>query len=132
MKKVLFFALLISYCVSSAQKTGTISGKVSDLQNNDEPILFANISLKNTGFSAQSNLHGNFELKDVVAGEYILVISSLGYENFETKVVVEAGTQSSVKADLKTLSLNTSALLLSEAKETTSAESEMKLPLLEN
>lgn len=118
--------------MASAQKTGTISGKVSDVLNNGEPILFANIELKNTQFSAQSNLHGNFELKDVVAGEYILVISSLGYENFETKVVVEAGTQSWVMADLKTLSLNTSALLLSEAKETTSAEGEMKLPLLED
>ena len=122
----------MSFCIVSAQKSGSISGKVSDVLNNGEPILFANVALKNTDFAVQSNLHGNFAFEDVAAGEYILVVSSLGYENFETKVIVNAGEINSVKADLKTLSLNTSALLLSEAKETTSAEGEMKLPLLED
>ncbi|BFP40893.1 hypothetical protein FGF1_17380 [Flavobacteriaceae bacterium GF1] len=106
----------------SAQQTGRISGKITDMEMDGEPLLFANVNLKNTLFSDQTNFHGNFEFTDVAPGTYIMVVSFLGYETMEFPLVVKAGNTTSVNQSLAALSEDSSRLQLSDAHTTVLAE----------
>src|SRR5205823_6703717 len=52
---------------------GTISDKRSD------PVSYASVYLLNTNFFVLSNSAGNFEIKNVPAGDYMIAISAIGY-----------------------------------------------------
>ena len=55
---------------------------------NNEPMMMANIAIKGKGSYVQSNLHGNFEIKDVTPGKYIITVSFSGYDSQEIPVEV--------------------------------------------
>ena len=86
--KFLFFALFITI-ISFGQTTGTISGILKDKNANNQPLAFANIILKNTTISANSDIDGKYIIK-VAPGEYTIVFSFIGYENVEVPVTVVA------------------------------------------
>ncbi len=85
----LLLSLLISF-LSLAQTTGTISGVLKDKNSNNQPLAFANIVLKNTTISANSDIDGKYILK-TAPGEYTIIFSFIGYENVEVPVTVVAG-----------------------------------------
>tara|TARA_R110002050_G_scaffold48356_3_gene112482 strand:+ start:39156 stop:39518 length:363 start_codon:yes stop_codon:yes gene_type:complete len=85
-----------------SQNQGTITGTVSDVELDNEPLLFANVQLKNTSKIAQTNFHGNFEFTNIESGEYILVFSFLGYDTIEVPVVVKNNEIIRVNGGLKT------------------------------
>ena len=91
MKKLIlaFFVVLIS-ASSFAQKKGDIWGHITDIEVDNQPLVFAQVQLAGTSQSVQTNFHGNFELTDIKPGEYTLVISYLGYETLELPVIVES------------------------------------------
>ena len=112
---LLFFVLAGTFCqLTVAQSSGTISGRILDFEDNGEPLLFANISLKNTAISEQTNFHGNFEIEGVLPGDYVIAISYLGYETKELPIQVKANQITSIHEALKALSLNSPALTVSE------------------
>jgi len=89
MKKLaLVFSLLFSALLFSQQE-GSVAGTILDKEMNNEPLLFANVQLKNTSKSIQTNFHGNFEIHDIKAGDYTLVVSYLGYETLEIPISIE-------------------------------------------
>ncbi|MBU2997672.1 carboxypeptidase-like regulatory domain-containing protein [Cellulophaga baltica] len=102
MKKVFLIIMLCIVGNVFSQNKGTIVGKVSDIALNDEPILFAQVQLKNSNHTAQTNFHGNFELADVIPGEYTLVFSFLGYETKEIAVLVKDNETVRINGHLKT------------------------------
>ena len=85
----LLFSLLVSF-LSLAQTTGTISGVLKDKNANNQPLAFANIVLKNTSISANSDIDGKYLIK-VASGDYTIVFSFIGYENVEVPVTVVTG-----------------------------------------
>jgi outer membrane receptor protein involved in Fe transport len=87
--KFLLFFLSISF-FSIAQTTGTISGILKDKNANNQPLAFANIVLKNTSISANTDIDGKYLIK-AAPGEYIIVFSFIGYENVEVPVTIIAG-----------------------------------------
>lgn len=97
-----------------AQGTGSVLGKVLDNEAIGQPLSFASISLKNTLFSTQSNLHGNFEFGEVTPGHYTMQITFLGYEPIELPVVVEKDKTTYIKKGLNALTVPSPSLLLSE------------------
>jgi len=84
----LVFSLLFTTLMFSQQQ-GAVAGTILDKEMNNEPLLFANIQLKNTPKSIQTNFHGNFEIDDINPGNYTLVVSYLGYETLEIPIIVE-------------------------------------------
>ncbi len=89
MKKVFLLISLFSVLGLFSQDLGMVKGNVIDLEANNEPILFANITIKNTALKTRTNLNGNFEIKDVTPGTYILEISFLGYETAEIPLEIK-------------------------------------------
>ncbi len=88
-KSILLILFLFSVSFGLAQESGSIQGHITDGELQDEPLLFAQVSLKNTAFTTETNFHGNFELNNIEPGDYILTIDYLGYESVEVPVTVK-------------------------------------------
>jgi hypothetical protein len=119
MKKLaLVFSLLFTVLLFS-QEQGAVTGTILDKEMNNEPILFANVQLKNTANAVQTNFHGNFEMVDINPGEYTLVVSYLGYETLEIPITVKENETTEVINELeaKKISLEDIASMQSASEE---------------
>ncbi len=96
----LVFSLLFTTLMFSQQQ-GSVVGTILDKEMNNEPLLFANIQLKNTPKSIQTNFHGNFEIDDINPGDYTLVVSYLGYETLEIPIIIEENKTTQVINELE-------------------------------
>jgi hypothetical protein len=92
---LLFTALLFS------QNQGSVMGTILDKEMNNEPLLFAHVQIKNTPISVQTNFHGNFEIAGIDPGNYILLVSYLGYETLEIPITIEENKITQVNNELK-------------------------------
>jgi hypothetical protein len=114
MKKIIFITLLLLSAGLYSQDLGTIKGTITDWEMNNEPLLFAEIAVKNTPWHTRTNFRGNFELADVTPGEYTLAISFLGYETLEVPVeVTEKGT-TAIQEALRAKTIALEAISLNE------------------
>lgn len=95
--------------VNYAQNTGLIVGKIMDNELDNTPLAFANLSIKNTSITSQTDLTGLFLIENLEAGDYTLVCSFPGYETQEIKVHVD-----SLQPIELQVSLSASAVSLSE------------------
>lgn len=120
---ILFFALVLSQLVI-CQTTGSIHGRITDVNADGEPLLFANISLKDTPIVEQTNFHGNFEINGIQPGSYILQVSYLGYEPKEIGIQVKADQVVIVEEALHTLTMHTENLSLTEVSNPSTKVSE--------
>ena len=107
-QKLFFFSLLFITTSIFAQDKGTITGKILDLEAQNEPMLFANVQLIGQSINAQTNFHGVFELKNILVGDYMLVIRYAGYDELEIPVHIEKDKITNVQGGLshKTIPLN--------------------------
>lgn len=101
MKKFIFAICIVLSASTFAQEEGSIKGTIVDSQLNDEPLLFAQVKLKGSPISTQTNLHGNFELDGIHSGSYVLVVTYPGYEHLELPVVVEENRIVSIRQGLR-------------------------------
>jgi len=70
--------VLLSYCISIAQ-VGKIQGLVIQ-KDSQKPVPFANVFLEGTNVGTFTDAKGVYSLNNIAEGNYILVISSVGYE----------------------------------------------------
>ena len=86
--RFLFIAFFIC-TISIAQNKGTISGVLTDKEMNNEALPFANILIKGTNISANTDIEGKYSLS-VNPGNYTIIFSFVGYETVEKPVTVKA------------------------------------------
>jgi hypothetical protein len=92
---ILFFPSLLS-----AQGTGSIRGRVLDAVTN-EPLVGANVFVKETSFGSATDLEGRFTVRNVPAGTYRVQASVIGYSpELASDVVVAPGRETQVDFDL--------------------------------
>ena len=96
MKIYLLSLLLFASAFISAQ-TGSIVGKLTDQEYNNEPLPFANVLIKGTTIGTTSDFDGLYEISGLDPGTYTVVFSFLGYETVEIpNIVVESGKVTNV------------------------------------
>jgi len=119
MKKLILLFILIVSTGLLAQNNGAIQANVIDLESFNEPLLMADVQLKDTPFKTKTNLNGNFEFEAVEPGAYTMVISFLGYKTVELPVEVKANNTSRIEQGLsaQTLSMGDITALISEKDE---------------
>ncbi|MGB5553046.1 MAG: TonB-dependent receptor [Flavobacteriaceae bacterium] len=101
MKKFLISLLFITAAQLSAQETGSIAGKLTDKEVNNEPLPFANILIKGTTKGTTSDFDGLYEIANLEPGAYTLAYSFVGYETIEMpNVTVEAGKVTTIDLGL--------------------------------
>ncbi|GGF18987.1 TonB-dependent receptor [Flavobacterium limi] len=92
--KFLIIALFIC-SISIAQNKGTISGVLTDKETNNEALPFANILIKGTNISTNTDIDGKYSLS-VNPGDYTVIFSFVGYESVEKAVTVKANETTTV------------------------------------
>lgn len=90
MKKILIVLAVVLCQFTNAQEKGTIKGKLTDKEMNNEALSFANVIIKGTTIGTQTDMDGNYTIS-IKPGNYTVVFSFLGYKTLEVPVVVKAG-----------------------------------------
>lgn len=90
MKKLITILLALQINVF-AQQYGTIQGKVID-KTTRQPIPYANILLVGTNYGTATDQKGEFKLKNIPVGRYIIKVSSIGYNTItNSDLIVSTG-----------------------------------------
>lgn len=84
--------------VGQAADYGTIKEKITTADN--KPAEGVTILLKNTLKAAGADNEGVFEIKNVSPDTYSLVVSLVGYQDYEKEIVVEADQTTTVDVQL--------------------------------
>ena len=92
MKKFLIIVILLfAGSLLYAQTTQTIKGKITNPQTG-EPIPDATVLLDGTSYGAVTDINGEYEIKNVPAGNYTLQVHAIGFQSTSTPLVVTAGS----------------------------------------
>lgn len=86
MKVFLIISIFFVLPAFSQTELYSIKGKVSDEKG--LPVAFASVALKNTIYANSSDANGSFEITSIPAGNYLLSIRAIGFENTERKISV--------------------------------------------
>ncbi|WP_297705852.1 carboxypeptidase-like regulatory domain-containing protein [uncultured Eudoraea sp.] len=124
---IALLTLLLCQFIGHTQEAGSIVGKLTDKEVNNEPLAFANVLIKNTTIGTTSDFDGLYEITGVTPGEYTLVFSFLGYETLEIpNVVVESGKVTQINTALGAGSVSLEEVVITVS---TSKDSEIALLL---
>lgn len=98
MKKFVLLIILVfaSNQIANAQKTGIISGKITEAETNFS-LPGATIKLEGINKYTYSNQNGEFEFLNIPEGNYQVEITYIGYEKQTQEVKVEAGKNTNIK-----------------------------------
>ncbi len=83
MKIISVLFCVIIFCVSSYSQTSQVSGIVQDAETN-EALVGASVYLKDTNRGGATDQDGKFSIVRLADSTYTLVVSLIGYEEFET------------------------------------------------
>lgn len=125
MKNFIILFILLTSSFTYAQSTGSIVGKLTDKEYNNEPLAFANVLIKGTTTGTTSDFDGLYALENLEVGAYTLVFSFVGYETQEIPVTVVAEKVTEVNVPM-----GASAASLDEVVITTTTKRESETALL--
>ncbi|MEZ4801272.1 MAG: TonB-dependent receptor [Gelidibacter sp.] len=125
MKKFLVFFALLTTSILIGQNKGSIAGKLTDKEYNNEPLPFANVIIKGTTIGTTSDIDGLYGFENLNPGSYILVFSFVGYEVQEIKIEVVANKVTTVNVPM-----GASSASLDEVVITTTTRKESEAALL--
>jgi len=86
MKKYLIFILLFSSWIFA--QTGSIRGTITDQEVGD-PLIGANIIIDGTNMGAATDVEGSYQITNVPAGEHVLKVTYIGYEEQQKPISIE-------------------------------------------
>ncbi len=125
MKKLTLLLILFTATLSYAQNTGSIVGKLTDKEFNNEPLAYANVLIKGTTTGTTSDFDGLYAFENLDPGSYTLVYSFVGYETQEITAQVVAGKVTEINVPMAA-----SAASLDEVVITTTTRRESEVALL--
>lgn len=67
MKQILFTMFFLATALISAQN-GTINGKITDAEEGNSPLLFAKVTIKETGTKVITDANGTFKFENINEG----------------------------------------------------------------
>lgn len=93
------------FTLSISAQTGTIKGTIHDGKTN-ETMIGASVMIDGTSIGTTTDLDGNFELHNIEAGTYKLIISSIGYAEIVLEHLrVETGKETIINTKMNEQSL---------------------------
>ena len=125
MKKITLILILFFAAILHGQNTGSVVGKLTDKEYNNEPLAFANVLIKGSTKGTTTDIDGAYNIANLEAGTHTIVFSFVGYETQEIKVVVVANKATEVNVQMAA-----SAASLSEVVITANTKRESETALL--
>lgn len=127
-RKSLLIILFLSIHALVAQQT-LIQGQITDSQN--QPLAAANVYLLGTIEGAMTDDDGYFLFKTSVSGEYTLICSYLGYQNYSSSLLLPAADGVNLRITLKSDQVAGEVVMVTASSFTSGSEEGVTLSALE-
>lgn len=111
--KRFWIAVILAWVATEVSAQSSISGRV---MAEDHPVEFANVVLKGTDIGTATNEKGNFEMNDVPAGDYTIIVSAIGYMQQSQTISVSDDQVFSQTFQLKPDVLNLSQVVVTGSR----------------
>ncbi len=95
--------------------TGTIAGSVYDKETGD-PLVGANVFLKNTNYGAATDDNGMFFIERVPPGKYTVVVNYLGYTKKSVDITLDAGDKVKLNFPLQQSLMDLDAIIVTGSR----------------
>ncbi|MDX1317905.1 MAG: carboxypeptidase-like regulatory domain-containing protein, partial [Xanthomarina gelatinilytica] len=125
MRHIFILLFVFTAAIAQAQNPGTLVGKLTDKDFNNDPLPFANVLIKGTIKGTTSDFDGLYSIENIEPGTYTIVFSFVGYETQEIEATIEAGKITEINVPL-----SASAASLDEVVITTTTKRESEVALL--
>ena len=128
----IFFPLVL---IGQKSELGSLNGKITTAD--DQPAAYVSVQIKNSTIGAITDEKGNFEIRKIKPGEYILHISLLGYNDQEIQVTIKQNETANLKIRLKQTYAELENIILEASKQSKYVETKtsdglrLNLPLVE-
>lgn len=106
--RIFFLFLFFISAMAGFSQTGTVRGFVYEKETG-EPVIFTNVLLKGTAFGSTTDVNGFYTITKVPAGNYILLVTSLGYDTLSVPIEVKQNEILNKKLMLPKASINLGA-----------------------
>jgi iron complex outermembrane receptor protein len=132
MKTFYTLLLVVSSLAVFGQVTGSIKGTIKSSDGN--PAEYVNVSIEKSAKGAVADRHGNFEIRNLKPGEYVLVASFIGLQTQKQPVEVRSGRTTDVEFVLVETAQQLEEIVISDGKHEFESPyvSKMSLKNLEN
>ncbi|MDX1829728.1 MAG: carboxypeptidase-like regulatory domain-containing protein [Lutibacter sp.] len=101
---------------SDIHKKGEVKGKVIASDANNDPLIFANITVKELNLTTTSDTNGNFSFK-LEPGNYTLLFDFIGYKSKKLNVVITSNNTTVCNGTLNALTMNSDIVMSSVEKQ---------------
>ena len=88
MQKIIITTIAIISCLGTFAQNSTIEGNIKQADSTTA-LPGASIYLEKTDIGTSSNGNGNYILTNVPAGNYILIVSNIGYHSVRKEITIE-------------------------------------------
>jgi hypothetical protein len=102
---------LFIFTLGYAQDKGTITGTVTDLDMNDEPMPFATVMVKGTSIGINTDENGKYTL-EVPAGTHTITFDFVGYQTSEVEVTIAAGETKTINQSISQSSVTLEQVMI--------------------
>lgn len=132
LKKVYLTLLFLSMAGITFAQTGTITGSVKTADGS--PAESVSIAIQGSSKGALTDQKGNYQLRNVKVGQYLLIASLIGLEKQEQRVEVKQGEKLTINFVLKenTAQLNEVTISARNSNKVNTIVAKMPLKKLEN
>jgi len=127
MKKIILLFLLFAGSTAVAQRSSTITGKVTDAALS--PISGVTVRLLNTNLGAATNESGTFSISGIPEGKYTLQATAIGYASIRSEVSVGQDISASLDIQLEESTTQLDAVIVTAQKQ---EEDVQKVPFTVN
>ncbi|MBT1704750.1 TonB-dependent receptor [Chryseosolibacter indicus] len=123
----LIIAITLAQLSTWAQNPGSVRGTVKTSDGN--PAEFVNVSIEGTAKGTIADKKGDFEIRNVAPGNYMLVASYVGLEGQKQEIAVKAGEVTQVDFTLKENTQELEEIVVSGGRFVTESPYVSKMPL---
>jgi len=113
MRIITLIITLFITTISFSQK-GTINGTITDKEYKDQPLAFANVSIKGTSLGVATDETGKYSIK-VEPGKYVLVIGYTGYQTVEIPFNIASNEVKTINYSLKASGVELKNLVITKS-----------------
>jgi len=132
---IFIFIFFPVFLFGQKSELGNLKGKITTTDN--QPAEYVSVRIKNSIIGTTTDENGNFEIRKIKPGQYILQISLLGYSDLEIEVTVKQNESADLKIQMKQTYAELQNIILEASKQSKYVETKiseglrLNLPLIE-
>ena len=121
---ILFIFFLLLQSMSVVAQTATVRGNVFD-SGSGEPVMFASVEVDGTNLGATTDMEGFFSISNIPAGDQVLILTFVGYEDLRKEITLKSGDVQSIQLFMESSSIQLKEIDVSGRKEQARTETQV-------